>query len=188
MKMLIVLLAVTLPSVAETFVFGESYRTFKKDAFQNEVIWAQQSLGKSAGLFAWGQTSTSYHLAYGGVYVKPASWLQVGGAVGAENVGTRERLAAFAYAAKAKYSAFAVYENGGSGYWYLATTDVAIWKRVSIGSHSQAFVGHGPRVEIKLGTIGKWMTSVRPAVTWDRESGVRPNVIVGLRFTYFKGD
>lgn len=173
---------------AETFVFMESYRTFKKTAYQTNVVWGQQSFGNRLGTFGWAQYGKTYTQGYGGLYVKPVSWLQLGAGGGAEQAENKKRLGTFAYAAKSKYSAFAVYENGGSGYWYLLVTDVAVSKRFSVGSHSQAFIGHGPRAEIKIGKVGKWAYSLRPAATWDRESGKRPNFILGLRFSYFKGD
>jgi len=140
-------------------------------------------------VFGWGQYGKSYQQTYGGLYLKPVSWLQIGAATGQEQWSRTPRLGTFAYTAKGKYSAFAIYENfGATGYWYLAVTDATLWKRVSIGTHSQAFIGHGVRADIKLGKIGNWVPSIRPATTWDKASGIRPNILVGLRFTYFKGD
>ena len=189
MKILFMLFAIVTELCAETFVFADSYRTLKKStAFQTQDVWAQQDLTKSVGAFGWAQYSTTYRQIYGGLYVRPTKWLQVGVASGVEQAKSKARLGTFTSVSKGKYFALAIYENGGSGYWYLALTDVAAWKRVSIGSHSQTFVGHGPRADVKLGKIGNWVPSIRPGVTWERESGIRPNVLVGLRFTYFKGD
>ena len=174
----------------ETFIFADSYRTVKKSsAFQTQDVWAQQDLNKSVGAFGWAQYGKAYRQAYGGLYVRPTKWLQVGAAGGVEQTRKDARLGTFASASRGKFFAIAIYENfGATGYWYLTLTDVAVWKRVSVGTHSQAFVGHGPRTDIKLGKIGKWTPSFRLATTWDKQSGTRPNVIVGLRFTYFKGD
>lgn len=192
MKKLIFVIILATPMAAETFtfVFGESYRTIKSgSAFQTNVLWAQTSLSNRAGLFGWAQYSTTYQQAYGGVYVKPLGWLQVGAATGQEQFSRTPRLGTFGFASNAKANVFGVYENfGATGYWYLVQTDLAVSKRVSIGTLSQAFIGHGPRVEIKLGTIDKWTVSLRPAATWDRQSGLRPNILIGLRLTYFKGE
>ncbi len=173
---------------AETFVFGESYRTIKsKKSFQTNVLWAQQSLGKRLGVFGWGQVGKTYQQTYGGLYVKPVSWFQVGAATGQEERSKTPRLGSFVFANKSKYFLFGIYENfGATGYWYLVFTDYSVSKRWSVGSHSQAFVGHGARAELRLGKIGPIVPSIRPAILWSRESGARPNVILGLRFTYFK--
>lgn len=173
---------------AETFVFAESYRTFKRsESFQTNVIWAQKSLAKSVGMFGWGQYGKTYQQTYAGMYLKPTSWLQVGAATGQEQWSRTPRLGSFAYASKSKYYVFAIYENfGATGYWYLILTDAAVKKNWSVGTHSQSFLGHGPRVEYRFRPIGKWIPSIRPAVLWDKRT--RPNFIIGLRFSYFNGD
>ena len=170
---------------AETFVFSETYRTFKKNStYQTSVVWAQQSLAKKVGLFGWGQVGTTYRQTYGGVYVKPANWLQVGIGGGAEQATNKTRMGSFLYASKKRYSTFAIYENGGSGYWYLTITDISFSKNWSIGTHSQAYIGHGVRAEYRFKPIGKWTPSIRPAMMWDKKG--QTSVILGLRMTYFK--
>lgn len=196
MKFFCILFSIASVFSAETFVFTENYRTVKKDeAFQTTVLWAQQSakkklLGKEVGGFGWAQYNTTYRQVYGGGYIKPLNWLQVGVGGGVEQAKSKARFGTFVYAAKSRYSAFAIYENGGSGYWYLVITsyDFPQTKKWNIGTHSQAFVGHGIRTEAKLGSIGSWTASIRPAFLWNGETGFRPNIIVGLRFTYFKGE
>lgn len=187
--LLFVFLFVFYPNAnAETLVLLESYRTFKSadGDSQTNTVWAQQSLTKRTGLFGWGQVGKNYRQAYGGGYVKPTSWLQVGVGGGAEQATNRARLGSFLYASKNRYSTFIIYENGGSGYWYLAFTDVRLTNNWSVGTHSQAFIGHGVRAEYRLKPIGKWTPSIRPTVTWDGKG--HTSALLGLRFTYFKGE
>lgn len=173
---------------AETFVFSETYRTFRSAGTdsQTNTVWAQQSLTKNTGLFGWGQIGMKYRQAYVGGYAKPTSWLQVGVGGGAEQATSKARLGSFLYASKSRYSTFMIYENGGSGYWYLAFTDVRLTNNWSVGTHSQAFLGHGVRAEYRLKPIGKWTPSIRPTITWDGKG--HTNALLGLRFTYFKGE
>lgn len=189
MKALIALFFIILPMSAETFVFAESYRTIRKDrSFQTNVVWGQQDLGKKVGLFGWGQYGKSYRQAYGGLYIRPTNWLQVGAGSGAEQAEKKARFGSFLYANKSRFYTFAIYENGGSGYWYLVLTDVKVTKELSIGNHSQSFFGHGVRAEYRLKPVGRWTPSIRPAIAWKTGNGAKPNFIVGLRFTYFKGE
>ncbi len=178
-------LAFILNAGSQTFVFTESYRTFKggdQSDTQTNVVWGQTGLAKRIGLFGWGQIGTNYKQTYGGAYVQPFSWLQVGAGGGVEEGAPR--LGSFLYANRPGQYVFAIYENGGSGPWYLVLTDVTISQKWSVGTHSQSFIGHGARAEYRLKRIGQWTPSIRPAVTWN-EKGV-PSAILGLRFTYFK--
>lgn len=187
MKALIALFFIILPMSAETFVFAESYRTIRKDkSFQTNVVWGQQDLNNKIGLFGWGQYGKPYRQAYGGLYIRPTSWLQVGAGSGVEQATSKARIAGFYFTSKGRFSSYGVYENGGSGYWYLAISTIAINKYLNFGSHSQAFIGHGVRTEVKLPSIGRWTPSIRPAFTWNKSG--RPNVIIGLRMTYFRGE
>lgn len=197
MKSLFVVIAFAASSAyaQETFVFSESYRTVKNSGSRDEqtnVVWAQRDFGKESlskrfGAFGWAQYSRSYRQTYGGLYAKPLPWLSVGIGGGVEQAKSKARLGSFAYAARGGYSAFAIYENGGSDYWYLLLTDKAVGKRFALGTHHQAYVGHGPRFELKLGQIANMAVSIRPAVLWKDTRGWSPdNAIIGLRFTYFK--
>lgn len=187
MKTLALFFVMIFSASAETFVFGESYRTIKKDsAHQTQVLWGQQDLSKKVGIFGWAQYGKSYRQAYGGLSVRPTSWLQVGAGTGVEQATSKARIAGFYFTSKGRFSSYGVYENGGSGYWYLAISTIAINKYLNFGSHSQAFIGHGVRTEVKLPSIGRWTPSIRPAFTWNKSG--RPNVIIGLRMTYFKGE
>jgi hypothetical protein len=174
--------------VAETLVFGESYRTIKKDsAYQTDDVLVQKGVHRYLGLFAWGQYATGYQQTYGGFYLKPTSWLQVGTALGEEMLHSRPRLGTFLYAEKWRINTFCVYENlGATGYWYMAHSDFRLNERWGVGTHSQSFFGHGPRVEFRLKTVRGWTPSIRTALGWERVTGIRPNTIIGLRFTYFK--
>jgi len=177
-------LIVILATSAQTFVFTESYRTFKggdQSDTQTNVVWGQKSIGNRIGLFGWGQIGATYKQTYGGAYVQPFSWLQVGAGGGAEEGA---RLGSFAFASRPGQYIFAIYEDGGSGPWYLVLTDIAVSRKWSLGTHSQSFIGHGARAEYRLKRIGSWTPSIRPAITWN-EKGV-PSLILGLRFTYFK--
>lgn len=174
---------------AETFIFSESYRTFKSASTDSQAntVWAQQSLSKHTGLFGWGQVGMNYRQTYVGGYVKPTNWLQVGVGGGVEQTTSKARIGSFLYANKGRCYVFAIYEDkGATGYWYLTLTDVKISKRWSVGTHSQAFLGHGVRTEYRLNPIGRWTPSIRPTITWDEKG--HTNAMLGLRFTYFKGE
>lgn len=177
-------LVFTLGASAQTFVFTESYRTFKggdRSDTQTNVVWGQKRLNNRIGLFGWGQIGTKYKQTYGGAYLQPFSWLQVGAGGGVEEGA---RLGSFLYANRPGKYIFAIYEDGGSGPWYLVLTDVAVSQNWSLGTHSQSFIGHGLRAEYRLKRVGSWIPSIRPAITWN-EKGV-PSAILGIRFTYFK--
>lgn len=84
----------------QTFVFTESYRTFKggdQSDTQTNVVWGQKNLNNRIGLFGWGQVGTKYKQAYGGAYLQPFSWLQVGAGGGAEEGA---RLGSFLFASR----------------------------------------------------------------------------------------
>lgn len=175
-------------ATGETFIFSETYRTFKEgSSFQTNTVWAQQDFGRRLGGFAWGQVGRTYQQTYGGFFVRPTSWLQAGIATGQEQLAGN-RLGSFAFANKGRYHVFAIYEDfAKTGYWYYLQTDARINKKWSVGSHHQAFMGHGPRVERRLKSFGGWTPSIRLATVWN-SARVRPNVYLGLRFSYFKGD
>lgn len=173
---------------AETFVFSESYRTFKSsDTYHTTTVWGQTDFNKRVGGFVWGQVGKTYQQTYGGFFVRATSWLQAGIATGQEQ-GRGKRLGSFGFATKGRYHVFAIYEDfGKTGYWYYTQTDIRVSKKWSVGTHHQAFLGHGPRVEYRLPPIARWIPSVRFATVWDGKRSA-PNIYIGLRFTYFKGD
>src|SRR3989344_6862022 len=122
MKILLMLLILASELCVETFIFADSYRTVKKSsAFQTQDVWAQQDLNKSVGAFGWAQYGKAYRQAYGGLYVRPTKWLQVGAAGGVEQTRKDARLRTFPSASRGKVFSISIYENfGATGYWYIA--------------------------------------------------------------------
>lgn len=155
--------------------------------FQTHTIWVQRDLWKKIGGFAWGQVSRTYQQTYGGFFVRPISCLQVGIATGQEQ-GVGNRMGSFVFATKGQYHVFAIYEDfAKTDHWYYIQSDIRLNKKWSVGSHHQAFLGHGPRIERRLRSFGRWTPSIRLAVVWDGKR-TTPNIYSGLRFTYFKED
>lgn len=187
---IVVFLGVSGESLAQTLFFADNYTIVKKGSHENVTDAAfQKGITKKFGIYTWSQASTVYQEAYIGPYVQVSKWLQVGVGGGVDKlVKTEGRVSTFAYIAKGKHSIFANYGDGGSGPWYTIQTKYAITSRLAVGFHSEQFVGHGARSEFAFPLKAKWTPSIWSSVFWDKNTGARPNLMIGVRATYFKED
>lgn len=99
------------------------------------------------GTFAWVQVRSDYTQAYAGATYKPKPWLQLALGVGAEQDKNPFRIGSYAYFGKGGISSLAVFETGGSGFWYKVETNYKIKSGLGIGTLSNHYRGHGPRLE-----------------------------------------
>jgi hypothetical protein len=113
------------------------------------------NLGKKTGLYLFAQTGASWRQVYVGPTYSPASWMQVGAAYGIERDTNPGRFGSFAWFGKGPVSLLALYEDGGSGPWHKVVANYAIGK-AGIGAMHQAFLGVGPRVELRFGKYTAW--------------------------------
>lgn len=98
--------------------------------------------------------SDGYHEFYVGPKVKLTEWLEIGIATGREvirnempNSGRRN---AFVSVDTEKVSAYATYENGGSGPWHKMYVLYKATETTSIGMMNETFIGRGPRLEYNI--------------------------------------
>lgn len=93
---------------------------------------------------------------YGGLAYSPFSWAEVSASVGVETVQDAPwRVAGSLYMNPGRFTVLGIGEYGGSGLWYKGVLTYSLPladDQIAVGAMSQAFLGHGPRVELNL----KW--------------------------------
>jgi hypothetical protein len=133
---------------------------------------------KRAETFAWAQYTPTWSQAYAGPSFKIAKWLEVGIGGGVEQTTGHGRLGSFVSANAGKESFFAVYENGASGRWFVATGAHKLSKHVSVGFHAQDLLGIGPRTDVTFGQMTVWT-----ALPIEKECGkIGKNFVFGVKF------
>lgn len=176
----------------QTYFFTETYATATGDAAGKVALqptmdaWWQENLSGRVGTFMWAQIvpqEGKYRQIYGGPSYQVADWLQVGVGGGVERAENKGRLGSFAYLTPIKNnSVFMIYEDGGSGPWWLLlhTYRFGLFKQYGIGVMSQAYLGTGPRVEYNWGKLGRWKA-------WSSlhfQRNARPGFQIGIRWVY----
>lgn len=99
---------------------------------------------------AFSLISEEYAEGYGGLAYSPKPWVEVGASVGMETADSPWRIAGSVWMGKEPVSLLAIYENGGSGYWYKVTATVAARKWLTVGLLAKRFGGVGPIVQISI--------------------------------------
>jgi hypothetical protein len=142
-------------------------------------IGGSGSVKGKLGWYAFGQSSSGgYLLAYAGPTLQVASWLTVGVGLGRENDPDSIRKNAWFEASKGPVSAYATFENGGSGAWHYATLMLKLDEKWSIGGEEQTFVGRGPRLEYNFNK--SWQLAV--SALHDRETGANQQIAIKVSF------
>ena len=110
--------------------------------------------------------SSRYREVYAGPTWNPTKWLQVGIGFGREitrDMPNSPRRNAWVAIETDKVSAFATYENGGSGPWHKAYVLYKVTESVSAGVMNETFLGRGLRVEY---TIAKKIAFAENVTIW----------------------
>lgn len=156
MKSIIALFVFASAVFGQATGYIESYHGFNGGVYAPAVnVWLQGPIRGKVGYFVWSLNSKGYAEAYPGLNYKLTSWMEVGAGVGIETDKSPTRLGLYTFIAKGRFTSFAGYENGGSGYWDRVTTNYTLFKtdnfNFGVGGMHQAYKGYGPRVQIGLG-------------------------------------
>lgn len=148
--------------------FVEGAATLKSDA-----QFGQINLSAAKGHFwVWAQADKGYQEIYAGPRFN-AGPVEVGVAVGAENVGSNWRLGAYDIYGHKRLSQLNLWEHGASGFWFRNETNVEVTKKFSVGLFGQRFAGWGVRCGLKFRHSELWVA------TLEQHGG--PTVLLGLR-------
>jgi hypothetical protein len=104
------------------------------------------------GWFAWGQSDKNYSESYAGMSYQPNVWLQVAVGGGVEENQHPVRVGSYVWFGRRGFSSIAVFEDGGSGFWYKVEANYNPRKRFGVGALSERFHGTGPRFEVVVRT------------------------------------
>lgn len=161
--------------------YAETQTIASRDGFPSHQVnlYLTKPVTKKVSLYLWGQTSRSYSQVYAGAAYSIKSWIQVGAALGVEQAKKPLRGAGFVWIGKGRFSNLTIAETGGSGQWFVNTTNFQASKKFKATLKVQRFLGAGPEVEVKPFKN----FAVYGGVYRDLETK-RTNVSGGLRF-YF---
>lgn len=134
-------------------------------------------VSKEWGSFVWFQVQQSYSQAYAGVTYSPKPWLQLALGTGIEQDKNPLRIGSYLYVSKKNLSGLAVFETGGSGFWYKIETNYQIKRFFGVGILSDHYRGHGPKFEILI-PCSRLTLWAAPLVV---HNSVSP--VLGLRWT-----
>lgn len=114
------------------------------------TAYGQAPIGEGPfGLFAFGMAMPGWGEVYGGVTYAPVDWLAVEVGVGLETTPEAPwRVGGDIWVGSGRWSLFALGEVGGSGPWYKLVGGYAATDWLTLGAMSQAYLGHGPRLEV----------------------------------------
>lgn len=156
------------------------YQTGKSGgSFPYMEISATSKLSKTAGFFSWSLVSETWSESIVGAVYTPKPWVEFDLGVGVETADRPLRGMALVWVGNNHGSFYTVYENGGSGYWYLAEGNIPVTSNLGVGVRAQRFVGIGPRFQITKKNIMFWVVPV----SWDTEKSGAKNTVVALRFS-----
>lgn len=108
--------------------------------------------------------------------------MQIGVGLGLEDIGPDDqslRFGSFAYLSHGPYSLLSVYEDWGSGPFYLAQFNNQISERWGLGAMVQDSNGVGPRFQYNLKKY--LMVWGAPLYDWQTEDW---NLLIGLRYSF----
>lgn len=135
--------------------------------------------GKIAGKFGWSLftlQSQGWSEVYAGPTFAPASWCQIGAAIGIETGSTSPRYGSSLWLGKGRFSTLAIYEKGELAAWYKTVTLVKVADHVKVGVQSQTGLGVGPRVDVSYKQLTVYLTSLH--------EGSEHTEILGLKFSF----
>ncbi len=129
------------------------------------------------GSFVWFQVQQGYGQAYAGATYSPKPWVQLALGGGMEEDNHPARLGSYVWAGKGPASALAVFEAGGSGFWWKMETNYQARPVLGIGMLTEAYKGTGPKLEFSVPhtRLKLWF-----APLW-KDRAVRP--LIGIRWS-----
>ncbi|MCL5009042.1 MAG: hypothetical protein M1400_01730 [Patescibacteria group bacterium] len=102
------------------------------------------------GSFVWFQMQQGYGQAYAGATYNPKPWVQFALGGGLEEDKHPARIGSYVWVGKGRVSGLAVFEDGGSGFWYKVETNCQVTARLGLGTLTEAAKGTGPKLELAL--------------------------------------
>ncbi len=102
------------------------------------------------GVSAFSLTSKTWSEVYVGPEFYLTKWLRVGVSGGIETAPKSWRAAGSLWLGTGPVSLFAVYEDGGSGWWYHASCSYQATKWLAVGVLSKRFLGTGPQIMVSI--------------------------------------
>ncbi len=129
------------------------------------------------GSFVWFQVQESYSQAYAGATYSPKPWMQLALGAGLEEDKHPARIGSYVWAGKGPVSGLAVFEDGGSGFWWKAEANYQAKPRLGVGMLSEVYKGTGLKLEFSVPhtRLKLWF-----APLW-KDGAVRP--LVGVRWS-----
>ncbi len=104
----------------------------------------------SLGSFVWFQVQQGYSQAYAGATYSPQPWVQLALGGGLEEDKHPARIGSYVWVGKGRVSGLAVFEDGGSGFWYKVETNCQVTAKLGLGTLTEAAKGTGPKLELAL--------------------------------------
>jgi len=117
---------------------------------RNINLFTSHKINEFVGVTAFSLTSKNWSEVYAGPEFYLAKWLNVGAKIGLETAPKSWRVASSVWAGKGPASILAIYENGGSGYWYNISATCQINKWLKVGILSKRFLGTGPQLHVSI--------------------------------------
>jgi hypothetical protein len=145
----------TMPAAAQDQEAGSTHFFAEVQASSHKatrlVAYGEKNFASGLGLYVvLDKESDGYAEGYGGVKYEFAEGLVAGVAVGRENRPNSLRRNAFVSYDRGPFSAYASFENGGSGPWHKVTAVYKMNDRIAIGLMNESELGTGPRIEFSL--------------------------------------
>ena len=144
--------SVTAPAEGLNFwIEGQTYRLQKERGYSEVLAWVNGKISGPAGYFVLAEAaSNGYRQIYGGPSLKPTSWLELGVGIGQENVGNRNRRAAYFSADGERLSLSGYFENGASGSFHKVFLTYKATEFIKVGLMDQTSIGFGPKVTYNI--------------------------------------
>jgi hypothetical protein len=133
----------------QNWVEERTYVTTQSATPRIDGLFTAKVKGNLGG-FVWFQTQASYSQAYAGATFSPKPWVQFALGAGLEEAKHPARIGSYVWVGKARFSALAAFEDGGSGFWYKVETNYQAGKIVGLGTLSERFKGSGPKLEASI--------------------------------------
>ncbi|MDO8524327.1 MAG: hypothetical protein Q7R99_01715 [bacterium] len=163
------------------FSIGLENRIIENAVTNHFSLYESYDLAKNVQLFGFSTTSESYCEGYAGVGYLAKSWLQISAGLGLETNPNPWRITASLWTGKGPASLLAIYENGGSGYWYKILATYSLGKYVAVGVHTKRFMGIGPYLQVKMPFYTNCVVYVVPGYDWETKT-IKTIVSISLNY------
>ncbi|MDD4989957.1 MAG: hypothetical protein PHW31_01450 [Candidatus Pacebacteria bacterium] len=155
MKALCLIFSLLLLTLISFQVFGFSVEIDNKIVDKSVVsrninLFASHKINEHIGVTAFSLTSKGWSEVYIGPEFYLARWLTVSASIGLETAPKSWRTAISLWTGKGPVSLLAIYENGGSGYWYNISAFYQVNKWLKAGVLSKRFLGTGPQIKVSI--------------------------------------